>query len=210
MIVLRPWIKPALELAAAAAVLGGILYVLQGTYGLGYGKAQAEGQAALEALRAQHAQAEADLTQAALDDAKAAAQKLRGERARNDQLASQLADQQRINRQTTDRLSGEIARVNDLYRDALDAQPKPLPTCVFTRGWVRVYDQATGANDAAMPTAADSGRAAAQGADAGAVEQLDSRVSQSAVLAHHVRYAEQCRNTAAQLDALINAVQEKH
>lgn len=210
MIVLRSWIKPALGLAAATAVLGAILYVLQGTYSLGYGKAQAEGQATLEALHAQHAQVEAVLAQAALDDAKAAAQKLRVEQARNNQLASQLADQQRINRQTTDRLSGEIARVNDLYRDALDAQPKPLPACVFTLGWVRVYDQATGATGAAMPAAADTGGAAAQGTDAGAAEQLDSRLSQSAVLAHHVRYAEQCRNTAAQLDALIEAIQEKH
>ncbi len=114
------------------------------------------------------------------------------------------AELQRKHRQTTDRLTREIARVNDLYRRALDAAPEPLPACVFTRGWVRVYDQATGA--APMPPAETAPGAAAPSTEAAALEQLDSGISQRDVLAHHVRYAEQCRNTADQLGALINAV----
>ena len=178
-------------------------------YDQGYAKAADEGALSLEQLRGEHRQLELERAIAAEASAKAAAKRLQEEQARNDQLASQLADQQRLHRQTTDRLSGEIARVNDLYRKALDAEPEPLPACVFTRGWVRVYDEATGARTA-VPAAADPGRAAAQSAEALAAEQLDSGIGQSAVLAHHVRYAEQCRNVAAQLDALIDAVQEKH
>ena len=178
-------------------------------YDQGYAKAADEGALSLEQLRGEHRQQELERARAAEASAKAAAKRLQEEQARNDQLASQLADQQRLHRQTTDRLSGEIARVNDLYRKALDAEPEPLPACVFTRGWVRVYDEATGARTA-VPAAADPGRAAAQSAEALAAEQLDSGIGQSAVLAHHVRYAEQCRNVAAQLDALIDAVQEKH
>lgn len=120
---------------------------------------------------------------------------------------SDLAELQRTLRKTTDRLTGEIDRVNDLYRDALDAQPKPLPACVFTAGWVRLYDEATGAVAAGMPSTADTSRTAAQVAEGRAAEQLNSGISQRDVLAHHVRYAEQCRSTAAQLDALIDAVE---
>lgn len=178
-------------------------------YDQGYAKAADEGALALEQLRGEHRQQELERARAAEASAKAAAKRLQEEQARNDQLASQLADQQRTHRQTTDRLSGEIARVNDLYRKALDAEPEPLPACVFTRGFVRVWDEATGARTP-VPEAADPGRAAAQGAEGRAVDQLDSGLSQNAVLAHHVRYAEQCRNVADQLDALIDAVQEKH
>jgi hypothetical protein len=176
-------------------------------YSEGYSKAQTEGALALEQLHGEHKTLELKRAEAAAADAKAAAKRLQDEQARNDQLAADLADQQRQYRQTTDRLTGEIARVNDLYRDALDAPPKPLPACVFTAGWVRIYDEATGA---AVPTAADPGRTAAQVAEGNAAEQLNSGISQRAVLAHHVRYAEQCKNTAAQLDALIDAVQGKH
>jgi hypothetical protein len=175
----------------------------------GYAKAAGEGDLALEQLRGEHRQLELERARAAEASAKASAKRLQEEQARSDRLASQLADQQRTHRQTTDRLSGEIARVNDLYRKALDAEPEPLPACVFTRGFVRVWDEATGARTA-VPEAADPGRAAAQGTEGRAVDQLDSGLSQNAVLANHVRYAEQCRNVADQLDALIDAVQEKH
>ncbi|TWC35074.1 hypothetical protein FBY03_111122 [Pseudomonas sp. SJZ079] len=175
-------------------------------YRKGYQLAQSEGAQALEQLRRQHAEAETERAQSAEASAKQAAKALQTEQARNDQLANDLAAQQRQHRATTDRLTGEIARVNDLYRGALDAPPKPLPACVFTRGFVRVWDEATGAR---VPEAENTGRAAAQVAEGQATEQLDSGLSQGAFLDHHVRYAEQCRNTAAQLDLLIDAVEGK-
>lgn len=170
----------------------------------GYELAHSEGTAALAQLRVEHLKLELTRVHAAEASAKAAAKRLQEEQARNDKLAADLAGQQRDHRKTTDRLTGEIARVNDLYREALDTPPKPLPACVFTAGWVRVYDEASGAR---VPQAADAGRAAAQVAEARAAEQLDSGLGQGAVLAHHVRYAEQCRNVAAQLDLLIDAVE---
>lgn len=202
---LRPWLP--LVLIAALGLL--VNHLERSAYRDGYAKARDEGALALEKLRGEYQEQELARVRAAEASAKAAAKRLQEEQARNDKLASDLAEQQRQHRQITDRLSGEIARVNDLYREALDAPPKPLPACVFTRGWVRLYDEATGARTA-VPTAADPGRAAAQVAQARAADQLDSGVSQRAVLAHHIRYAEQCRNTAAQLDALIDAVQERY
>ena len=173
----------------------------------GYAKAKAEGELALEQLRGTHLTLDLERAKVAADSAKQGAKKLQDEQARNDRLASDLAELQRTMRKTTDRLTGEIDRVNDLYRDALDAQPKPLPACVFTAGFVRVWDEATGARaPAALPAAADPERTAAQVAQARAAEQLDSGISQATLLGHHIQYAEQCRNTAAQLDALIDAV----
>lgn len=173
-------------------------------YEAGYNKAADEGALALEQLRGERRQQELLRAQAAEADAKDAAKRLQEEQRRADGLASQLADQQRGHRITTDRLTGEIARVNDLYREALDAQPKPLPACVFTRGFVRVWDEATGAVPAAP---AGSGGAAAQSPQADTLDQLPAGISRSQLLEHHIRYAEQCRNTAAQLDALIDVVQ---
>lgn len=193
----------------AAVLLYGVDSIESTARKQGYAQAQSEGEAAIQQLRGQHLLQDLERAKAAEASAKAATQRLQEEVARNDKLAADLANQQRIHRQTTDRLSGEIARVNDLYRKALDAEPEPLPACVFTAGFVRVWDEAIGAR-APMPETADPVRAAAQSTDAIASEQLDSGISQRAVLAHHVRYAEQCRNMAAQLDALIDAVQETH
>lgn len=204
-------LRPLVPLALLAGMLV-VIYLLIDTletaaYDAGYSKAQTEGALAREQLHSEHQALELKRAQAAAVDAKAAAKKLLDEQARNDKLAADLAEQQRTNRKTTDRLTGEIARVNDLYLKALDAEPEPLPACVFTVGWVRVYDEGTGAIAAGMPPATDTSRAAAQSTEGRAAEQLDSGISQRDVLEHHTRYAEQCRNTAAQLDLLIDVVE---
>lgn len=201
------WFRLGLGIGLLLLALWLFLSVLSDAYDVGYAKAQTEGALALETLRGEHQEQELARARAAEASAKAAAKRLQEAQAQNDKLASDLAEQQRQHRKITDYLTGEIARVADLYRKALDAEPEPLPACVFTAGWVRIYDEATGARaPTALPAAADPERAAAQVAQARAADQLDSGVSQNAVLAHHIRYAEQCKNTAAQLDALIDAV----
>lgn len=117
------------------------------------------------------------------------------------------AEQQRQHRTTRDQLQKEVTRVSTLYRKALDAAPEPVPACVFTRGWVRLYDRATGAELPAAP--ADPAGAAAPAGEAAALEQLDSGVDQARLLAHHIDYAEQCRNSAAQLDRLIDLLEAR-
>lgn len=198
-------LRPLLPLALAVGAYLLVNALEQSAYDAGYATARIEGEVALMRLRNQHQAQELERARAAIEAAEAAAKRLQHELTRNDRLAADLADHQRQHRRTTDRLTGEIARVNDLYRQALDAAPEPLPACVFTRGFVRVWDQATGAH---LPTPDHSSGAAAQTTDARAAEQLDSGLSQNALLAHHIRYAEQCRNTAAQLGALINAIEE--
>ena len=202
---LRAALPVAIPVALAAAIYLLVGMLERSAYEAGHRAATTKGDLALVTLKNEHQEQELARARAAEASAKAAAKRLQEEQARNDKLASDLAEQQRQNRKTTDYLTGEIARVADLYREALDAPPKSLPACVFTTGWVRIYDEATGAR-AAVPGAADSGRTAAQVADSKAAEQLDSGLSQAALLGHHIQYAEQCRNTAAQLDALIDAV----
>ncbi|WP_346841227.1 DNA-packaging protein [Metapseudomonas otitidis] len=202
-----PLFKVVFGAGVAMLVSWAALSVLRDAYDIGFARAKAEGEAALERQRAEHSQAEAERALQAAADAKAAATALREQTQRADQIAARLADQQRQYRQTTDRLTGEIARVNDLYRAALDAPPVPLPDCRFTRGFVRVWNEATGA---AVPAAAhaDPGRAAEAAADAGAADQLDAGIGRADLLRHHIRYAEQCRATAAQLGALIDVLED--
>lgn len=202
-----PLFKVVFGAGVAMLVSWAALSVLRDAYDIGFARAKAEGEAALEKQRAEHNQAEGERALQAAADAKAAATALREQTQRADQIAARLADQQRQYRQTTDRLTGEIARVNDLYRAALDAPPVPLPDCRFTRGFVRVWDEATGA---AVPTTAhaDPGRTAQAAADAGAADQLDAGIGRADLLRHHIRYAEQCRATAAQLGALIDVLED--
>jgi hypothetical protein len=198
------WLKASWPLLLALLMVATLWMHGSAQWDQGYAKAYAEADAALQKLKRLHAEEIALRAVVAERDAKTAAQRLREAQVRYDQLASELADTQRENRQTTDRLTGEIARVTTLYRQARDAAPEPVPACVFTRGFVRVWDEATGA---ALPVPADPDRAAAPAASAGAAEQLDSGLGQADVLGHHARYAEQCRNTAAQLNRLIDALE---
>jgi small-conductance mechanosensitive channel len=192
-------------------LLAAVLAALVWRYGAvqwqsGYAQAKAEGDSALAGLRLQHSREETERAEAAMVQNSQATQTLQREQQRANDLAAELASQQRHNRQTTDRLSGEIARVNDLYREALDAPAKPLPACVFTVGWVHIYDQASGA---ALPDPADSSGTAAPPNAASAAAQLDSGLSQRELLAHHIQYAELCRNTTRQLELLIDQVTGK-
>ncbi|MGK4387744.1 DNA-packaging protein [Ectopseudomonas oleovorans] len=157
--------------------------MLRDAYDTGYAKAQTEGALALEKLRGEHQEQELARARAAEASAKAATKRLQEEQARERRLPSDLAEQNSANTGKQLTTSQEIARVADLYREALDAPPKPLPACVFTAGFVRVWDEATGARaPAALSAAADPERTAAQVARARAAEQLDSGISQAALL----------------------------
>lgn len=199
------WLRKLFPFLLGGAYLAALWINGTTQFDQGYRKGQAEGAKALAELRLEHAEADTQRAQAAQASAEQATQQLQAAQVRADKLAGQLADQQRQHRTNRDRLQKEIARVSTLYRKALDAAPEPVPACVFTRGWVRLYDQATGAE---LPAgAADSSGAAAPTTQAAAAEQLDSGVSQAGVLDHHIDYAEQCRNTAAQLERLIDLLE---
>ncbi|AOJ81194.1 hypothetical protein WS86_11630 [Burkholderia savannae] len=82
----------------------------------------------------------------------------------------------------------------------------PVVGCVFSRGFVRVWNDAAGiadAGDSAMPTSADPA-AAVVGPDADAA--ADSGVSQADILDWFVDYATRARNTESKLKAVKAAL----
>ncbi|WP_176317189.1 hypothetical protein [Burkholderia vietnamiensis] len=85
----------------------------------------------------------------------------------------------------------------------------PVVGCVFSRGFVRVWNDAAGiadAGDSHMPASADPAAAVvAPNADAAA----DSGVSQADVLAWFIDYAARTRNTESKLKAVKAALPEQ-
>lgn len=175
-------------------------------YSDGHEAAQADGNRALAELRAEYAAEKQAQAEAGQKAAEAAAATLREEQARGDQLAADLAAEKDKRRKTTDRLIGEIARVNDLYRTALDAPAEPLPACVFTTGFVRVWNEASGiaASDTVPTSLGASGPATAPGRTGTPDDLVAAGVGRAEVLTNHVRNAEKCSVVRAQLNRLID------
>ena len=95
-------LRTALPLAIPVALFAA-MYLLVGmiekaAYDSGYSTAQTEGALALERLRSEHQEQELARARAAEASAKTAAKRLQEEQARNDSLASDLAEQQRQHR----------------------------------------------------------------------------------------------------------------
>ncbi|MQB17530.1 DNA-packaging protein [Pseudomonas lactis] len=184
------------------AVIGAVVYCIhlnrEDGKDEGYRLGKSEAEITVAVLRQEYA-VEKQLA------ADAALELLRAEQGKSNQLASQLADSKETLRQTTDRLTGDIARVTKLYRRALNAQPEPLPAAVFTVGFVRVWNTANGiAPNPAMPTPNGSGRTPALASGTGTADDLDSGVTQEQLLTNQVRNGELYGVCRAQLKNLIN------
>ncbi|WP_155740634.1 DNA-packaging protein [Pseudomonas fluorescens] len=149
--------------ALIVAVVYGLHVYRQEGYDEGFALATAVGDKATAELRESFTSEKLGLAQAAADTANNALFDLRAQQTKNNQLTSQLADSKERLRKTTDKLTGEIAHVTQLYRRALDAPREPLPGAVFTVGFVRVWNTANGIRSA-MPAPNDtSGLAAPPG-----------------------------------------------
>lgn len=192
-------VKPLLWcVGVLAIVVYGLHLNRQDGYDEGYGLAKARGDAAIEKLEKRYAEEKQV-------DADTALIELRTEQDRGNELAFQLAETKDTLRQTTDRLTGDIARVTKLYRRALDAKPEPLPVAVFTTGFVRVWNTANGlAPGAAMPASNNSGRTPTPASGPGTADDLDSGVTQEQLLTNQVRNGELHGICRAQLKSLIN------
>jgi len=191
--------------AIVAAVVFGLHLNWQDGYDEGYGLAKSQGETVVADLRETYANEKRVAAEAATTVANKIIADLRAEQAKGNQLASQLADTKESLRQTTDRLTGDITRVTTLYRRALNAQPEPLPTAVFTIGFVRVWNTANGFGPGpAMPTPNSPSRTTASASRSGTVDDLDSGVTQDQLLTNQVRNGELHGTCRAQLTSLIN------
>lgn len=200
---------PFLILLTCLALAGLALHAYRTTaYDEGFSVAKTQGDAALDKLKTDYAlerQAQAEAGKAA---AERAAQALAAEVQRGNELALALDAKKTELRTTTERLTGEVARVTTLYRRARDAQPEPLPAAVFTLGFGRLWNEAfgltTGGSGAGLPASTASGRADAKASRAATPDDFASTLTPALLLANHIRNAEAASACRAQLNALID------
>lgn len=119
-------------------------------------------------------------------------------RAAGDYVLRRASSQARI-----ESLRPEVPRVTSSYKPTPTEPAQPLPRCVFTRGFVRVWDAAlqssTAAPAAAGPAAAQT--VAAAGA-ADPADLLDAGIDQADVLDNHVDNAAVAAEVRDQCEAL--------
>jgi hypothetical protein len=191
------WLQAALAALALASVMALAGSVLG--YRIGHQGAADAGEAKLQALKAEHAKT----------DAAATAERLQQERAMvrfANQAGAQLLAERSLHDQEVQQLKGRIARVTNQYRPAPDAPLQPAPRCVFTNGFVGVWNAAIGAGTGVgeLPSSVAPG-----GTDgsASADEALDSGVRPADVLAHHADYGQRCRGIESQLNRLLDVIE---
>ncbi|WP_051298673.1 hypothetical protein [Marinobacterium litorale] len=109
-------------------------------------------------------------------------------------------------------LEERIAYVTEHYRPAPDSAPEPRPDCVFTRGFVGLYNSAISPAGVSAAGAAPGADGAPGTAASAAADPLGiSGVRQPDILNHIVGYGSRCQQIEAQLNALIdhlNRIQE--
>ncbi|WP_312375787.1 DNA-packaging protein [Pseudomonas oryzihabitans] len=200
---------PFLILLACLALAVIALHAYRTTaYDEGFAVAKTHGEAALDKLKAEYAQERQAQAEAGKGAAERAAQALAAEVQRGNELALALDAKKAELRTTTERLTGEVARVTTLYRRARDAQPEPLPAAVFTLGYGRLWNEALGLAASGIGTglsaSAASGRADAQASGAATPDDLASTLTPALLLANHIRNGETASACRAQLNALID------
>lgn len=168
-------------------------------YSFGARHAEAQGNASLERLKAEHAE---QARQAAIDSRVQLLQQIE----RANQAEALLLSQQAGHDQDHQQLQERIPHVTTVYRPAPAAAPVVIPRCVFTAGWVRDFNLALGAGlPATGGGAATAGPAQsawpAPGTDA---ELLESGVTPADILAHAQDYGRWARNNLSQLNALLD------
>lgn len=191
------------EYAKALAVLGvAVAIAFSGAAGYehGYRVAKTRGDLALSQYREMQQAAQADA--ARLADDRYAAEVVRG----NTAAQALITAQQQIG-YLSNLAKGKIDAVTQTYRPTPNANPEPLPRCVFTRGFVRVW------NGVAVDGGADplSDRTAAGGTDAatGTDDALDSGISQADLLDWLTDYADRNRRIEAELNKLLDVEAER-
>lgn len=170
--------------------------------------ANSSAQAHIARLKATHTQQLLDAESARLDAEIAAGQRLRDQQRQAIQAGAELVQLRQQLASTQTALARKVAHVTTTYRPAPDAPAVALPEPVFTWGFVRVWNAATGA--CAVPAADAAGRADAEaracqapGADP-AGDLAPSGLSEADILHGVNDYASRCRGIEAQLEALID------
>lgn len=192
-------ISPAVISHAIAAAAG---------VALGAWVVDGHAQAQVAKLKAAHTEQLLDAESDRLAAEIAASRRLRDEQHKVIQAGAELVQVRQRLASTQTELARRVAHVTTTYRPAPDAPAIALPEPVFTWGFVRVWNAATGA--CAVPEADAAGRddatasaCQAPGADP-AGDLAPSGLSEADILHGVNDYAGRCRGIEAQLGALID------
>jgi hypothetical protein len=199
--ILKSFAPPLIAMALITAVFLFVEHNRQAGYDEGFIAGKASGEEEYQQLKDEVESKRLALANDALEQSKAAAQSLAEQTRRGDELALKLVTTKDELRRNTDKLTGEINRVTTLYRRALDAPPEPLPTAVFTAGFVRVWNESN--YPVAVPAGQPTSRAVAPAGSPGAADDLDSGITPAVLLTNHVRNSEKHAACRAQLTSLI-------
>lgn len=118
-----------------------------------------------------------------------------------DQQVTQLRTEKATIEQQAHTLRERIAYVTHHYKPAPTAPAEVLPRCIFTRGFVRLWDNANGATP--VPTVTPATGANGESTAAGAAD-TPSHVTRADLLENVVANGSRCQRIAAQLNALID------
>lgn len=115
--------------------------------------------------------------------------------------------------QREQQLRQEIDYVTTHYRQSPVAEPEPLPACIFTNGFVSVYNGAIspgGAITTTVPAASSAARADTTANAAEAIDALQpSDISQRDILHHISGYGSRCQAIETQLNGLIDYLENE-
>ena len=179
--------------ALLSAALGGV-----GGYWLGHHQATAQGDANLAGLRSEYASQLA----ASIEAARIREQALN---IHGNTLTAMLLAETKAHAADAEQSKKEIDRVTTHYRPTPGAALQPAPRCVYTNGFVSLYNSANGAAAGPVP-ATDAAGSVDAAPDAS--EALDSGVSQQDVLASVIDNGGRCRDIESQLNRLIDYTEE--
>lgn len=181
---------------AAILVLVALAATAAAGYSHGYGVAKTQGDLALQTLKARQQKAEADAARQADDAYTTQVNK-------GDAAEQQLIENQRLLTRQATAAKEQIDVVTRTYRKSPDVAPVAVPECVFTRGFIRLWNAAAGANDGSGALQA-SGATATSDATADSTAALDSGVSQADLLDWFLDYANRGRSIETQLNQVLD------
>jgi len=132
----------------------------------------------------------------------------------SDQTVQQLRQDKADTAKRNGELQKEIDYVTEHWTPPGKTAPEPAPACVFTHGFVRVYNSAIGAASDSSANLPAIVRATGTAGAASAAQTADpslqtSPVQRADILQHITGYGQQCQNTANQLNRLIDYLQSQ-
>lgn len=131
-----------------------------------------------------------------------------------DQTVKALRAEKAATAKKTAELEEEIDYVTTTWTPPNADKPEAQPACMFTHGFVRVYNSAIGAADQSASNLSATVRAAGVDGATSPTQTPDpslqpSSIQRSDILQHITGYGQQCQDTADQLNSLIDYLEKQ-